>query len=419
MSIFDINGNIIASNDASSGGFIEKTVNLLDKTTVTYGKRFADSTYYVADSHCTFDVPVEYGKTYYSNITPTPVSSDKQNAIVASGLSGFQIFGLNESGKIVTNGISCDQPKYGYDSSGSALWHNYCIITINDSSVVKLRFTTLIEYSLTSYGDYNGMFSTEYSFPNINEIGVEYLTYEYGSNIYELLNANFTGLMEQVRSSALGSEIVSEKVLKSQPLFGKTVAFIGDSNTSYNAETYKEYFESNFGCTFYTKAAAGYCWETQDALGTETKDSSAVGQLNKIIDEFLVDSENRLLDENLVIVFMMGTNKGGELGDITSKDVSTVCGAIRHCIEKAVYYGRKIPIGVILPWCGQSNNELAQICEEFAVPYIDLTKDVRTISEYKTGTYTNENYYVVGNHLSANANIAFCRIIGKWVSYII
>lgn len=418
MGLYDINGNEVL-NGSTSENYIEKKVNLVNPSEIVYGKYFGDNTFYTSEEKCYFDFECEYGKTYYCNLTPSPTASNGENGIVESGYSHFGAVGIDASGKTVSGGVTLVQPKEGYDDTGTALYNNYSIITINDISVVKVRINAKIIYSLTNYGEYNGMYSTEYTCPNVNSIGLEYLKYPYGSNIYELSDAYFTGLMEQVRSSVLGSEVVSEKVLESNPLFGKTVVFIGDSNTAYSAEGFRDYFESTFGCTFYTNAAAGYAWETQDTLGTETRDSSAVGQLNKIIDEFMVDSQNRLLDENLVIIFMMGTNKIGELGDTTSTDVSTVCGAIRHCIEKAVYYGRKIPIGVILPWCGQSNKELAQISEEFAVPYIDLTKDVRTIAENKTGTYTNENYYVVGNHLSANAHIAFKRIIGNWMAYIV
>ena len=56
------------------------------------------------------------------------------------------------------------------------------------------------------------------------------------------------------------------------------------------------------------------------------------------------------LSEYDKIVIMMGTNCNtvGAVTD-TSADVSTMCGAVRYCLEKLCYYGRKISLGIILP----------------------------------------------------------------------
>ena len=129
------------------------------------------------------------------------------------------------------------------------------------------------------------------------------------------------------------------------PIEGKRIAMIGDSNTQYNTDTFKAYMEDTYGCTFTPLGQAGATWET--TAGVDATDNNAVGRVNQIIAKA---DENKLITEYDMIVIMMGTNLTS-MGAPTdpSSNVSTMCGAMRYCMEKLCYYGRRIPIGVIIP----------------------------------------------------------------------
>ena len=135
------------------------------------------------------------------------------------------------------------------------------------------------------------------------------------------------------------------------PIDGKRVHFIGDSNLQYISDELKTYMEETYDCTVTNSAYAGATWETTG--GASSTDSSGVGQVNKAIAN--VDSSNLLTDYDCIVI-MLGTNcnAAGELTD-TSDDVSTMCGAMKYCMEKLCYYGRQIPIGVIIPIRSDAN----------------------------------------------------------------
>jgi hypothetical protein len=211
------------------------------------------------------------------------------------------------------------------------------------------------------------------------------------------------------------------------PIEGKRIALIGDSNTQYNANSFKEYMETTYGCSFTPLGYAGATWETSN--GVDATDNNAVGRVNNIIKNV---NEDKLITEYDVIVFMMGTNCG-TVGEPTDKsdNVSTMCGAMRYCMEKMCYYGRRIPIGVIIPFTADYNMNansrkdnvlpekfqyIKQIAEEFSVPTLDFYNSGRIIPNGQTPDGTN--YYLGDSvHLGGNGGIHINRIMGKWIAY--
>ena len=205
------------------------------------------------------------------------------------------------------------------------------------------------------------------------------------------------------------------------PIEGKRVCLIGDSNTQYSGADIKEYMESTYGCTFIPLGYAGATWET--TAGTSALDNNAVGRVNTIIAN--ADS-SKLIQEYDTIVIMMGTNcsSEGELTD-TSADVSTMCGAMRYCMEKLCYYGRKISLGVIIPIRSDGTKgqemptkfeKIAEIARQFNVPTLDLWNSGRIIDNSMTPD--GANYYLNDSvHLGANGTANLCRIMGKWIAY--
>lgn len=170
------------------------------------------------------------------------------------------------------------------------------------------------------------------------------------------------------------------------PIEGKRVHFIGDSNLQYISDELKTYLEETYDCTVTNSAYAGATWETTG--GASAMDSSGVGQVNKAIAN--VDSSNLLTDYDRIVI-MLGTNCGTE-GDLTdtSADVTTMCGAMKYCMEKLCYYGRKIPIGVIIPIRTDSSysapvelpskfQKIEEIAKLYNVPTLNLYTDGRII----------------------------------------
>ena len=207
------------------------------------------------------------------------------------------------------------------------------------------------------------------------------------------------------------------------PIDGKRIHFIGDSNLQYIADELKTYLEGTYGCTVTNSAVAGATWET--SAGTSAMDSSGVGQVNKVISK--VNSSNLLTDYDCIVV-MLGTNCNteGELTD-TSSNVSTMCGAMKYCMEKLCYYGRQIPIGVIIPIRTDSSysapvelpskfQKVAEIAKLYNVPTLNLYTEGRIIPNGMTPD-GNGYYLTDAVHMGANGKLLFKQMVGKWIAY--
>lgn len=204
------------------------------------------------------------------------------------------------------------------------------------------------------------------------------------------------------------------------PLAGKKICLIGDSNTQYSGAEFKTYFKETYGCTFVPLGYAGATWET--TAGTSATDNNAVGRVNSLIANAAADTS--LCSDYDMVLIMMGTNCStvGTVDD-TSADVSTMCGAVRYCLEKLLYYYRKSKIGVILPPQRNDGNDsqlsrndlIQQIAEEYAVATLDLNRRGQIVGDSKLGV---SSYYLQdGLHFGANGTIAFKHTVGKWIAY--
>lgn len=200
------------------------------------------------------------------------------------------------------------------------------------------------------------------------------------------------------------------------PLAGKRVCLIGDSNTQYSGAEFKTFFEETYGCTFVPLGYAGATWEGDSAY-------SAVGRVNTLIAG--ADSSTNLCSDYDMVLIMMGTNCSsvGTVND-TSDTLTTMCGAVRYCLEKLLYYYRKSKVGVILPPQRNDGNDgqlerndlIQQICEEYAVATLDLNRRGQIVGDSKLGGVSS--YYLSdGLHFGANGNIQFEQTVGKWMAY--
>lgn len=206
-------------------------------------------------------------------------------------------------------------------------------------------------------------------------------------------------------------------------IFGKKIMIISDSNVQYNASAIKEYMQETYGCTWINNATAGAKWETSS--GTSATDSSGVGKTNVILRG--VSSGSTILTSDVdYYIYMLGTNMGtlGTPSD-SSSDVSTMCGAVRYCLEKMCWYGRNKVIGGVLPFRTEDsgtaeptkNTYLRQIYQEFAVPVLDLWDYGRIINNNllpdSGGAYA---YTDGGNHINVYGLNQFLNILGNWIA---
>lgn len=208
------------------------------------------------------------------------------------------------------------------------------------------------------------------------------------------------------------------------PIEGERVLFIGDSNLQYISDELKTYLEDTYGCTVSNIAKAGATWETTS--GTDTTDtSSGVGQVNTAISK--LDSSNLIPDYDRIVI-MLGTNCNteGELTD-TSGDVSTMCGAMKYCMEKLCYYGRQINIGVIIPIRSDASysapvelpskfQKIEEIAKLYNIPTLNLYTAGRVIPNEMTPD--GSSYYLTDSvHMGANGKLLFKQMVGKWIAY--
>ena len=201
------------------------------------------------------------------------------------------------------------------------------------------------------------------------------------------------------------------------PIYGKHVWIIGDSNTQYNLSAIQSLFEDDYGCEFTSYATAGYAWGTTDTTnGFDTTDNSAIGQLNRICSQAeYVDSEYFEEDKH-IFLFMMGTNQSsGGYGDANTDDPSTCYSAMNYCFNKISRYARVgNAVGAIIPLEINETDKANQIalCKKYAIQYIDLMTEVRVYQDHGNNYITDG-----GNHMASNGIKHFKRIIGKWVAY--
>ncbi len=205
-------------------------------------------------------------------------------------------------------------------------------------------------------------------------------------------------------------------------LCGKTVYIIGDSNADNWASSTAKELEKRYGCKVVGLAKYGAKWATTTDA-TDTSTSNAIGQWNAFVSAVGISDDEYLFPDDVILLFMMGTNAGNGTFDPTSEDVTTPGGAINYILKRAKYYGRNIPVGVFLPWAGSNNDQLKAAAEYYKIPTFDIPAmvidDVPTFGLTRPdGSTVSQNYFTDGgNHLSAWGWEMFKRIAHPWIAY--
>lgn len=203
-------------------------------------------------------------------------------------------------------------------------------------------------------------------------------------------------------------------------IYGKTIYMIGDSNSDNWSGGASKALEKRYGCKVIGLGKYGATWAT-DRDETDTRSSNAIGQWNAFVSAVGID-ENYLFPDNVVLLFMMGTNVGSGTFAANNEDVTTPGGAINYIFKRARYYGRNIPIGVFLPWYAVGNDELKKAADYYKIPTFDIPAIIAddTVSAglvRPDGSVVSHNYIADGgNHLAIYGWKIFERIAHPWIA---
>lgn len=202
------------------------------------------------------------------------------------------------------------------------------------------------------------------------------------------------------------------------------VCAVGDSNTQYMGGNLEEAVKRYAGiASLRNFGTAGATWEVragEDA--TTTANGSGVGKVNQLIAS--ADPNTKKCTDYDIVTIMLGTNCN-TLGAVTdtSADVETMCGAMRYCLEKLLYYYRGARIGGIIPpqraeinaEQNVRNDLIRSIYREYSVPYLDFYYEGQTVPD--STTPDGSSYYISdGTHLGGNGQESFYRKYAAFIS---
>lgn len=376
-------------------------INLIDGKTITDNTTFSnDGNGRTANSNCYIveSVSVEQGKTYYlfgRNNTQAGgryfYATDASNAKTGGGWTW-------------TNGNSAESGSITVDGTS----YSYLAITIADGVTVKLHLCFLKDAPVQAFTSFDPKYLFEESAPDYGTILDETQTLPF---VKDQLTPEIVSAVQESINTA-----VADAVKKANPIYGKHVWMIGDSNAQYPMSHFKSLFEDDYGCTYSSYAVAGYAWGTTSSDGASATDNSAIGQLNRIC-ALAEDTANELFAENShIFLFQMGTNaSSGGSGNASVTDYSTAYTAMNYCLNKISRYARAgNAVGVIIPLMINSTDKtnLIALCKQYAIPYIDLMTEARCYDDRGTNYITDG-----GNHFATNGVLHWKRIVGKWVAY--
>lgn len=395
MALYDVHGNQIAVGGSVSGKvglanlseeIVNKVIitdenteifNLLDISKVSTGRWDGSGFNQYYTTFRTSDyIPVTAGQTYVAQ------SWD------ASGNTGYDCVILCDSDKAAVQ-------KFTTGGNGTI---RYCIFTPEANGYIRYCYT----YSETANPMvYVGLATTD--------TFVEYTGETLSGEVYYYeVASEFKGMVR--------------RDVEPSNLYGKTVYMIGDSNSdNWSSGTAKE-LEKRYGCTVVGLGKYGATWATTGDA-TDTSTNNAIGQFNAFISAVGISEDTYQFPNDVVLLFMMGTNAGSGTFDATNEDVTTPGGAINYIFKRAKYYGRHMAIGVFLPWCGSNNDQLAKAAEYYKIPYFDIPAIIADDTPTKgltrpDGSVVSQNYITDGgNHLAANGWEMFKRIAHPWIAY--
>ena len=226
---------------------------------------------------------------------------------------------------------------------------------------------------------------------------------------YKALNDNISNVINNKFKN-----IVNKCIIEKSP---KSMICIGDSLTNWgggtdSAEGFLKIVHDKLGVITTNAGKAGATWQTGDG-----QDQCAVNRVDNLI------SQGVKYD---LYCFIMGTNGGSntDTGE-NSSNKTTMCGAIRYCMEKLKTYDPTGQILICLPPQRAEGNDNQLLVNEVIKKIVEDEYSVRTLDLYRHScvvpntTIADINYLSDGLHLNTNGRIAIGNTLASEVKYIL
>nr|DAE69533.1 MAG TPA: hypothetical protein [Caudoviricetes sp.] len=197
----------------------------------------------------------------------------------------------------------------------------------------------------------------------------------------------------------------------------KTMVCIGDSLTNWGGGTdgtngFLKVVHDKTEIVTTNRGLAGAWWQTGDG-----QTQCAVNRVDYII------ANNEKFD---LYCFIMGSNAGSttDTGE-TSSNKTTMCGAIRYCMETLKAYDPTAQILVCLPPQRAEGNANQLLVNEVIKKIVENEYSVRTLDLYKHSgvvpntTIADVNYLSDGLHLGDNGQTAIGNVLASEVKYML
>lgn len=270
-------------------------------------------------------------------------------------------------------------------------------------------YTSSMMRSILSYKSdaYNGcVYVQKYTF--VDE--VKSVKFSLGFNSYQSNEGRYTIYSYDDITALFALE---EEYPANQP---KSMLMIGDSLTNWaGGNCYDDGFlkivHEKTGIIPTNEGTAGAWWQTGDG-----QDYCGVNRINTLI------SDGRKYDFYCI---MLGTNQGSttDTGE-TSADTTTMCGAIRYCIETLKAYEPTKPILICLPPQRAEGNENQERVNEVIKTIVE-SYGVKTLDIYHNGGIVPNtkieriNYLTDGLHLDVNGYTVLGNLLASEVAYLL
>ena len=295
--------------------------------------------------------------------------------------------------------------------------------------------TTVTSTSTTQYGNINGVIYGDRSVQKIHlDDDVKFIRIAISNNysgMASMLNkasaysaisyediTDFDALPEKLKlivgdkfKQAVNKSLEDNSRKPEMVMIGDSLTNWGGGSTTENG--FLKIVSDKTGVLTHNRGLAGAWWQTGDG-----QEQCGVNRVDYII------ANNEKFD---IYCFMLGTNAGSttDTGE-TSSDTTTMCGAIRYCMEKLKAYDPEGQILVCLPpQRSEGSNENQLKVNEVIKKIVENEYSVRTLDIFRhSGIVPNTtiqgiNYLPDGLHLGERGKTALGKTLAAEIKYML
>lgn len=239
-----------------------------------------------------------------------------------------------------------------------------------------------------------------------------YVSYEPITNTHRMADSYNVEINTDFKE--LVNECINEKPEKTMCCIGDSLTDWGGGNDSSSG--FLKVVHDKTNVMTINRGHAGAWWQIQNNDESLTG-TSAVNRVDYIV------HNNEKFD---LYCFIMGSNAGSstDTGE-TSSNKTTMCGAIRYCMEKLKAHDPTAQILVCLPPQRAEGNDGQLLVNEVIKKIVEDEYSVRTLDLYRHSgvvpntTIADINYLSDGLHLGSNGQTAIGNVLASEVKYML